>query len=66
MKDKKTGRCFLRVDLTDDLHEAVQALSRGSGVPASVVMRRALEAWVATGVVPARVAGKPDEGHAGT
>lgn len=65
MKDKKTGRCFFRVDLSEGLHDAALRLSNDSGVPVSVVMRRALENWVATGILPARVAPTPQEaGHA--
>jgi len=53
---EKNGRCFFRMYLNEDLHDAVLELSHNSGVPVSVVMRRALENWVATGALPARVA----------
>ena len=55
MKDAKTGRCFFRMYLNEELHDAVLKLSHDSGVPVSAVMRRALENWVATGQMPARV-----------
>ena len=55
MKDSKTGRCFFRMYLNEELHDAVLRLSHDSGVPVSAVMRRALENWVATGTLPARV-----------
>lgn len=55
MKDAKTGRYFLRVDVGKELHDAALRLSHDSGVPVSAVMRRALENWVATERMPARV-----------
>lgn len=65
MKDSKTGRCFFRMYLSEDLHDAALKLSHDSGVPVSAVMRRALENWVTTGQMPARVAPTPQEaGHA--
>ncbi len=55
MKDARTGRCFFRMYLNEELHDAVLRLSHDSGVPVSAVMRRALENWVATEKMPARV-----------
>ena len=69
MKESKTGRCFFRMYLNEGLHDAALQLSHDSGVPVSAVMRRALENWVITGQMPARVApaDPPQEaGHAQT
>jgi len=55
MKESKTGRCFFRMYVNEDLHDAALQLSHDSGVPVSAVMRRALENWVITEKMPARV-----------
>lgn len=43
------------VTIEDDLHVAVKNQSKKTGVAYSFVVRRALENWVITGIVPARV-----------
>ena len=55
----------ITIRLTPVLYQAVIAKSEETAVNYSEVVRRALENWVATGILPPRVAGKPDEGHAG-
>ena len=45
------------VTIEDDLYRAVKDISSNTGVAYSFVVRRALENWVTTGVVPARVSG---------
>ena len=56
---------IISVRLPYGLYQAVIAKSEETAVNYSEVVRRALENWVATGILPPRVAGKPDEGHAG-
>lgn len=46
----------LMVMVNDDLYTAIKTKVDETGIPYSVVARRALENWVATGVMPARVA----------
>jgi len=44
------------VTIEDDLHTALKNKTKETGVAYSFIVRRALENWVATGTVPARVA----------
>lgn len=47
------NKASLRVEIDPQLHQAVTKMSQETGVSATFVMRRALENWVATGIVPA-------------
>lgn len=56
MYNKREDSFLFQVRVKHDLHEAVMALVKETGIPAAAVMRRALENWAATGgVLPARV-----------
>lgn len=44
----------MMVTVHDDLYGAVKAKVHETGIPYSVVVRRALEYWVKTGMMPAR------------
>lgn len=51
------------VTIEDDLYRAVKDISSNTGVAYSFVVRRALENWVTTGVVPARVPANGEDGR---
>lgn len=45
----------LMITVADELYHAIKAKVSETGTPYSFIARRALENWVTTGVVPARV-----------
>lgn len=61
----KTKNVNIIVRVPDDLYAAMKEKSAETGVAYSFVARRALENWVATGILPARVAPAPTPQEAG-
>lgn len=51
----------MMVTVNDNLYAAVKVKVNETGIPYSVIVRRALENWVITGIVPARVSVNQEE-----